>query len=176
MRWIYSALFFLAGSVAAVSLSQFADDQTLLRDPDVDPSIPSPELSPEQVVACQVQAMQQSIVDKSHLVPCYSLASPQNRATTGPLSRFWTMCHSPPYDLLCTSDSWQIGSAHIEQQRASVTVSVLTVDGPLGFEFRLSRQQHAPLNGCWMTDAVAVLPIMDLSRPPIADGSVRRDE
>ncbi|MCA9135151.1 MAG: hypothetical protein KDB00_00290 [Planctomycetales bacterium] len=171
MRWIYSILLVLAGGFTAVMMYPSIGDRVPTEDPDIDPSVPSPRLSPEQVVACQVTAMHQSIADESLLVPCYSLASPSNRAMTGPLHHFWAMCHSPPYDLLCESDSWQIGKAQIEDSRASVIVSVLTHDGPRGFEFQLSRQQSQPVKDCWMTDSVAVLPILDVTHRPSAEGS-----
>jgi hypothetical protein len=145
-----NSLFWVAGELPTAP--------PLPSDPEVDPSIAHPELSPEDVVRLQVQALNASKRDPQQMTICYSLASPSNRMMTGPLARFSQMAVSEPYHYLADADDWQVGTAVIEDRLAMVLVSVTGVHGEaFAYRFYLSRQAQAPFEGCWMTESVELL-------------------
>jgi hypothetical protein len=124
----------------------------------VDINIPKSHFSPAEVVALQVQSIRDSLTNPERLKVCYSLASPENRAVTGPFARFAQMVMLPSYDRLANSQEWQIGSATIEGDYAAVLVSTVSNDGDAtAFRFLMHQHQKAPYKGCWLTEAVQVL-------------------
>lgn len=167
------AVFLIAGVLAA----QFRFDRPALRPGsavesmppvplsdwdglDFDPAIANPDMTPEEVVEMQVTALRGFDLDPGNLVVCYSLASPSNRAMTGPLSRFAGLVTGPPYDSLISADSYQIGQAIILQGYASVLVTVLgDSDQMFAYRFYLAKQLEAPVRDCWMTDGVEHIPL-----------------
>ncbi len=73
----------------------------------------------------------------------------------------------PPYDQLAHCTTWQVGSAAIEQDYAAVLVSTLNNDDqPQAFRFLLRLHGRAPYEGCWLTDAVEVLPTDEIPSDP----------
>lgn len=128
----------------------------------VDSTIPQPHYSPAEVVALQVDSIRASLAQPERLVVCYSLASPQNRAVTGPFERFAAMVMMSPYDQLATCAAWQIGNAAIEDGYAAVLVSTVSRDEQaVAFRFLLHQHWEAPFRGCWLTEAVHVLEQVD---------------
>ena len=124
----------------------------------IDSDIPKSHFSPAEVVALQVRSIRDSILDRTHLAVCYSLASPQNREVTGPFARFAEMIMTPPYDRLAVCQDWQVGGAAIERDYAAVLVSTVSKDGETtAFRFLLHRHEEEPYKGCWLTEAVQVL-------------------
>jgi hypothetical protein len=135
-------------------------------EPEIDPSIASSQLTPEQVVTIQVSSALESKQNPGALKTCYSLASPANRAFTGPFQRFAAMVFAPPYDQLGNAVSWQVGTAQIQQRMAVVLVSVLAADGAThAYRFYLSRQDQQPYQDCWMTDRVEALTSVAVGQP-----------
>lgn len=148
MGW--SLLSFLGGGHVR---SDVADESR-----NIDSNIPQRHYSPEEVVARQVQSIRDSLAVPERLRICYSLASPENRATTGPFDRFATMIMKPPYDALATCHDWQVGNASIENEYAAVLVSTVSKNGlPSAFRFLLRLHNELPYEGCWLTEGVLVL-------------------
>lgn len=133
---------------------------------------PSPELTPEQVVHFQVDPLCQTEDVAYGICQCFCFASPYNRSATGPVSRFATLFERPPYDVFVTAKRALVGTAQIEDDQASVLVTMIGPDGRMhAFRFRLARQRAAPFADCWMTDSVRPV---DSAQPltPAVDGTV----
>ena len=79
----------------------------------LDTSIANRQLTPDQVVSLQVEAIRKSLDDPRQMVICYSLASPGNRQVTGPYTDFCAMVADPPFRDMITSADWQLGQVHI---------------------------------------------------------------
>ena len=122
----------------------------------IDTSVASKDSTPEDVVRLQLKSLHDSLTDPDQLKVCYSLASPENRRLTGPFSRFASMVMQPPYDQLALCTTWEVSSAEIEHDLATVLVS--TPDNQeQAFQFILRRHGLEPYAGCWLTDAVQIL-------------------
>jgi hypothetical protein len=107
------------------------------------------------VVRLQVGALRAFRDDKSAIHQCYVLASPANRAATGPLNRFIAMVQNPVYGALVLQTTALVGQAVIRGEQATVLVTVLDQSRtPHVFRFFLSKQTEPLHLDCWMTDAV----------------------
>jgi hypothetical protein len=131
--------------------------------------LPSPRLSPDDVVRLQVGALRALRDDESAINQCYVLASPANRAYTGPLNRFIAMVQNHAYGSLVLQSSALVGQPVIRGSQATVLVTVLDQNRtPRVYRFFLSKQTEPPLADCWMTDAVIPVgePMPERDRPP----------
>ena len=116
---------------------------------------PDPDMSPAEVVRLQVDALQRFRDDKSAIRQCYALASPANRAVTGPLDHFGAMVQNQTFRALVLETGTLIGRPLIRGRQAAVLVTVLSANRTVSvFRFFLSKQTDSHVNGCWMTDAV----------------------
>jgi hypothetical protein len=121
--------------------------------------LPSPNLSPNDVVRLQVDALRAFQRDRSAIKQCYAFASPANRAVTGPLDRFTAMVQNPIYSPLVSQTSALVGRPVIRDGQATVFVTVLDDSRTTrGYRFFLSKQTDPEFLECWMTDAVIPLP------------------
>jgi hypothetical protein len=117
--------------------------------------LPDPRLSPADVVRLQVDALRAFRSDQSAINQCYALASPANRAVTGPLDRFTAMVQNSTYSSLITQTIALLGQDVVRGGQATVLVTVLDEGRtPHSFRFFLSKQTEEPFVDCWMTDAV----------------------
>jgi hypothetical protein len=134
--------------------------------PDTSASIPSPapELSPEEVVRVQVEALgaNDTPEEGAGIRAAFNFASPANRRATGPLERFTTLFDTPMYGPMIDHTAAQFSDVQREDDTARVGVILTTSDGePVGYLFQLTLQQRAPYENCWMTDAVVPIDIED---------------
>ncbi len=128
---------------------------------------PSGELSPEEVVRCQMEALQGNGEGDLGIAVAFRFASPANRRVTGPLPRFVAMIKNGPYRAMLQSQLIEYGEVEVREDQASLQVSVLTRDFlAVAYRFYLSRQSVPGCEGCWMTDAVTV---DDVRRVPGVD-------
>ena len=117
--------------------------------------LPDPRLSPTDVVRLQVDALRAFRSDQSAIGQCYALASPGNRAVTGPLHAFSAMVQNPTYRSLVFQTTALVGQEVVRGRLATVLVTVLDEGHtPHSFRFFLSKQPDQPYVDCWMTDAV----------------------
>ena len=118
--------------------------------------MPAADLSPREVVVLQVEALRGFLADRESVRQCYVLASPANRAVTGPLDRFTNMVQNEEYRALVSGANALVGQAVTREGRATVLVTLMDEnDQPAVFRFFLSRQTEPEYENCWMTDAVA---------------------
>lgn len=116
---------------------------------------PSPDLTPEQVVALQVASLRAFRTNEAALLQCMALASPANRARTGAPAQFAEMVRGPKYRAFILSEKSLIGSSTVRGRHAMVLVTIIDADRRASvFRFFLSKQQHPRYLDCWMTDSV----------------------
>lgn len=117
---------------------------------------PNKEYSPKEVVALQVEALGENDTphENAGIEVAYNFASPENRASTGPLRQFKNMVQNRLYRPMI--DHEKASTAQIERngQKARQEVT-LTKDGAeYTYVFTLSKQMSGEWENCWMTDAV----------------------
>jgi hypothetical protein len=116
---------------------------------------PSPGLSPEEVVRIQVEALRTNDATDAGIALVFRFASPHNRRTTGPLSRFTQMIRTPPYALMLNHRTASYGPTTLGQSRMRQDVTITADDGTTTrFVWLVSRQEDGPYARCWMTDDV----------------------
>ncbi|MEM7407654.1 MAG: DUF4864 domain-containing protein [Pseudomonadota bacterium] len=152
-----------AGLYAAACCMWFASTQVSAGDaagPHLSDTLqPSPDLSPREVVAIQLEALRHNPADDKGIEVVYRFAAPSNRANTGPLSRFTRMIKNGPYALMLNFDSVLYDRTVIKGERARLRVVVTSAERKFGYTFILGRQTSAPYEGCWMTEMVSVVPL-----------------
>jgi len=124
--------------------------------PSDDPQ-PSPDLSPEDVIRLQVEALQRN--DEPHpdagIEAAFRFASPANKRATGPLERFTAMVKGPAYGAMLGFERAEYGELRVEGGQAAQRVTLIQPDGRrVRYVFGLSKQSGGEYAGCWMTDSV----------------------
>jgi hypothetical protein len=121
---------------------------------------PRPELTPEQVVAYQVAALQHNDDPKpdAGIERAFRFASPSNKKVTGPVENFARIVKGPAYAPLLNNASSSIVGSEEKDDQAKIALKVVAADGrQVTYVFVLSRQHEGEFNQCWMTDGVAPL-------------------
>ena len=117
--------------------------------------VPSPELTPAEVVRIQVEALRKNSLSNDGIELTYRFASPNNKRSTGPLDRFVDMVRSAPYDRLLNHRRAEYSPMAVSGNQAQQIVVIIDAEGKeVGYVWVLSRQTEEPLKDCWMTDAV----------------------
>lgn len=118
---------------------------------------PGPELSPQQVVAIQLDAL----ADNDHPLPnagiatVFRFASPSNREMTGPLDRFTLMVNGEAYRDMINHTASRLLAPQADPTHTYIPVELTTRIGTrVRYVFVLSRQTGGECTGCWMTDGV----------------------
>ncbi len=122
---------------------------------------PNPNLTPQQVVEFQLDALRHNDepTPDAGIERSFRFASPSNRLVTGPLTHFSEIVHSAAYSPLLKSQASEVRGVVVEEDQARVYVTVTSANGAqLNFLFMLSRQGEGDYNDCWMTDSVMKLP------------------
>ncbi len=146
---------------AAPCLARAAGTETT---PAVDrEAAPSPKLGPEDVVRIQLQALRGNDETNQGIAIAFRFASPRNKASTGPLPRFIHMIKAGPYRLMLEFERASYMPARIEGARAVQRVTLIGAREIRTYDFLLRRQADPPCEGCWMTEAVIVVPGVEKS-------------
>lgn len=118
---------------------------------------PSPELSPEQVVRIQLEALADND-DPSQdagIEQVWAFAHPNNREMTGPLERFTRMIKGRNYRTLINHRSYALQRVALTDAVAVYAVRVLAADGSFyGFSWHL-RTAEISAGEVWMTTIVS---------------------
>lgn len=127
---------------------------------------PSPDLTVQQVVKKQVEALGTN--DSPHpdagIKAAFAFASPANKSATGPLERFKTLFDNATYAPMIGHISAEYSEVEIDDDVARMGVILTTADGNrVGYLFQLTKQSSPPYEGCWMTDAVVPIDVPDRS-------------
>ena len=120
---------------------------------------PDPELSPEEVVRIQIEALQNNDEADSGIQITFRFASPANKQATGPLFRFAELVKNPIYSPMLNHKLAEYGPLEKDGDTAIQRVTIVEHDGSATvYLFSLSRQSEPPCQGCWLTDSVTVVP------------------
>lgn len=119
---------------------------------------PTEKLSPQEVVRIVITSLKDNDAQSdAGIARVFSLASPANRLSTGPLSRFTTMIKKGFPDMLNHSSA-RYDPMEIDANTAVQAVWLMTPSGAeVGYAFQLSRQVDGEYEGMWMTDMVIPL-------------------
>jgi hypothetical protein len=124
--------------------------------------VPSPGLSPAEVVRIQMDALGRNNSQDDGIRTTYKFASPGNKQMTGPYPRFAQMIKSAPYRAMLNTQAVSFGELVVRERQAAQAVLVESVDGKrIRFLFFLRRQTAGACQDCWMTEAVVVQPAED---------------
>ncbi len=121
-------------------------------------SAPSPELDPGEVVRIQLNALRANNASDEGIAVAFRFASPRNKASTGPLPRFIHMIKAGPYRLMLEYERASYTPTRVEGNRAVQRVTLVGARQIRSYDFLLQRQTAPPCDGCWMTEAVMVVP------------------
>ncbi len=120
--------------------------------------VPSPELTPEQVVQIQLNSLRHNDSGNRGIEVAFRFASPDNKLRTGPLPRFIRMIKQGLYSLMLAYDNVDYDPVEIVEGYARQRVTLIGSGLIVAYEFYLSRQTEGACIGCWMTDAVVAKP------------------
>lgn len=130
-------------------------------------AVPSPQLTPEDVVRLQLTALSADVAVPERIKMCYRFASPANRAHTGPLDRFARLFESPDYHVMLDAHRFLVGKAIRDGNDAYLLATMVDERGKLSlFRVFLSKQSEPPYADCWMTDTVIRLQPFTPPEPP----------
>lgn len=119
--------------------------------------VPSPDLSPDQVVKIQLEALKNNNRTDDGIEIVFRFASPANKRNTGPLTRFTQMIKTPTYRPMLNHLRAELDPIEITGDVARQRVTLIDATGnEIVYVFFLSKQTEGPCVGCWMTDAVIV--------------------
>ena len=118
---------------------------------------PSPHLTPEQVIAIQLNALKNNDrPSPDHGIGItFNFASPGNKASTGLLPRFIRMVKNPAYRPMLNHRSYSREAIETLGDIARQRVTIVDAGGRrIVYIFVLSKQTEPPYEDCWMTDSV----------------------
>lgn len=151
-------LFTFAGCSLSLPQSTKAEDQTDALDSEQ--LQPNPDLTPQDVIRIQVEALQNNDSEDTGIEITFRFASPANRQYTGPLNRFKRMVKSPAYSPMLNHKLAEYGPLEISEETATQRVTIIDPNGRATvYLFSLSKQSDSSCEGCWMTDSVMVVPV-----------------
>src|SRR5262245_17073737 len=120
---------------------------------------PNPDLSPEEVVKIQVEALQNNDDLDRGIEITFKFASPANKQMTGPLYRFKQLVKDPVYRPMLNHKLAEYGPMQITDGVAAQRVTIIESNGQATvYLFALSKQSGPSCEGCWMTDSVSIVP------------------
>ena len=125
---------------------------------------PDPALSPAEVVAIQLDALQANDTPEpdAGIARAWAFAHPDNKRVTGPLPRFAAMIKGPQYRMLLNHRSHAIEEVARTDDEAVFAVTVTGRTGAVvGYRWSVAKVAEGEDAGAWMTTAVS---------PPVALG------
>jgi hypothetical protein len=118
---------------------------------------PNKTYTPQQVITIVLDSMQKNAADDEGIATVFRFASPDNKAVTGPLSRFTKMIKLGYADML-NYKGVRYDDIEIE---GDLALQAVWLQAPSGTEYRyafkLSKQRGGEYDGMWMTDAVVLI-------------------
>ena len=119
---------------------------------------PDPDLSPSEVVAIQLSALQANDTPgpDAGIAQTFAFAHPDNRRVTGPLPRFAQMIKGPLYRILLGHRSHEIREVSGTADQVDFAVTVTSRTGEVvGYRWTVAKVAAGENVGAWMTTAVS---------------------
>ena len=118
---------------------------------------PDPALSPAEVVAIQLDALQANEAETdAGIAQTWAFAHPDNKRMTGPLPRFAQMIKGPQYRMLLNHRSHAITEVSRTDEEAVFAVTVTTPTGDVvGYRWSVAKVMGGEHAGAWMTTSVS---------------------
>lgn len=163
-KWIVALLFGLLLLSLTGCSSWLEDASSILLDQTKEDALndqlqPDSELSPEDVVKIQVEALQHNDSQDRGIELTFRFASPTNKQVTGPLNRFIRLVKDPAYRPMLNHKLAEYDPIKVSGDTATQRVTIIGQDGQAAvYLFELSKQDIASCSGCWMTDSVSLIP------------------
>ena len=123
-----------------------------------EPIGPDPALTPEDVVAIQLDALKHNDdpAPNAGIAQTYALAHPNNKRVTGPFPRFELMIRSPAYRPLLGHSAHQIERLAGNDSIVRFRVVVETPKGDaVQYLWEVGRVLEGPDEGAWLTTSVS---------------------
>ena len=120
---------------------------------------PDPSISPVEVVAIQLKALQFNDNPEPDfgIVQTWAFAHPRNRAATGPLPKFVSMIKGPSYGEMLNHKRHEISPVMVGQDTAQFDVLLETRGGKIPlFQWGVEKVKSGEFVGSWMTVAVSM--------------------
>jgi Domain of unknown function (DUF4864) len=118
---------------------------------------PDPALSPAEVVAIQLDALQANEAETdAGIAQTWAFAHPDNRRMTGPLPRFAQMIKGPQYRMLLNHRSHEVSEVSRTGEEAVFAVTITTPTGDVvGYRWSVAKVKGGEHAGAWMTISVS---------------------
>jgi hypothetical protein len=119
---------------------------------------PDPALSPAEVVAIQLDALQMNDTPETDagIAQTWAFAHPDNQRVTGPLARFAQMIKGPLYQILLGHRSHEIKELSATDEQAVFAVIVTSQTGEVvGYRWTVAKVADGENAGAWMTTSVS---------------------
>ena len=119
---------------------------------------PDPALSPEEVVAIQLDALQTNDMPETDvgIAQTWAFAHPDNKRVTGPLPRFAQMIKGPLYQILLGHRSHEIKEVMATDTQVVFAVTVTSQTGKVvGYRWTVAKVAGGEHAGAWMTTSVS---------------------
>ena len=125
---------------------------------------PKPSLKPDEIVRIQLLAMKYNDASDLGIKITFRFASPTNKRITGPLRRFIRLVKNHSYSPLLNHLDADLLDLKFNEINAVQDVIITSSKGKrIGYRFRLSLQQSQDYRNCWMTDAVMLFKVPEVS-------------
>jgi hypothetical protein len=118
---------------------------------------PDPALSPAEVVAIQLNALQANeAATDAGIAQTFAFAHPDNKRLTGPLPRFAQMIRGPQYRMLLNHHSHEVAEVSRTDDEAVFAVTVTSRTGEVvGYRWSVAKVMGGEHAGAWMTISVS---------------------
>ena len=118
---------------------------------------PDPALSPAEVVAIQLDALQANDAGTdAGIAQTWAFAHPDNKRMTGPLPRFAQMIKGPQYRMLLNHRSHEVQEVSQTDEEAVFAVTVTTPTGDaVGYRWSVAKVMGGEHAGAWMNISVS---------------------
>ena len=119
---------------------------------------PDPALSPADVVAIQLNALQTNDTPETDagIAQTWAFAHPDNKRVTGPLPRFAQMIKGPLYQVLLGHRSHEIREVLATDDQVDFAVTVTSQKGEVvGYRWSVAKAAGGDDAGAWMTISVS---------------------
>ncbi len=128
--------------------------------------VPTPQLSPKDVVSTVVKALRENDATDSGIKTTWGFASPANQKATGPLQKFIPLVKNAAYGTLLNHQSAEVREIAVKDDKAAELAIVTDANGAKSyFVFQLSKQTDGDLKDYWMTDGVVRVQPPDANPP-----------